>query len=60
MQISWVSAQFTEAFLKLQRAKNLELEATKQYYEAYIESIARDNGLSDTTTANENKGSDNV
>lgn len=45
MRISWEASQYQEAFKKLQRAHQLEIEAIEQFYNAKEESIANYNGL---------------
>jgi hypothetical protein len=47
MRLSWESSQYQEAFKKLQRAHQLEIEAIEQFHTAREESIANDNGLND-------------
>lgn len=49
MKLSWTTMQFSEAFAKLKRAKNLEIEAIEQFNSAYEEALANDNGLNDKT-----------
>ena len=47
MRISWEATQYQEAFKKLQKAHQLEIEAIEQFYTAREESIVNDNGLND-------------
>lgn len=49
MKLSWTTMQFAEAFSKLQRAKDLEIEAIEQFHSAYEEALANDNGLNGET-----------
>jgi hypothetical protein len=49
MKLSWTTMQFSEAFEKLKRAKNLEIEAIEQFHSAYEEALAIDNGFNDKT-----------